>query len=147
MGKAKREHFPPIEAILGKPAVPIQYFKEDNGNFRLVAYVNMPDTDLRTAVLETLATAYALGEYWNLQGLGCLRTGKYHHVVGFWSMEKPSPKAPQIVSMMFEIERGLAESMSDDGGVFISEIDRNDGLEAAAKNPFRLDTPHEIPEE
>lgn len=138
MGKAKREHFPPIEAILGKPAVPFEYSKGDGGNFRLIAYVNMHDIDMRTAVVETLITAYALAENWNLQGLGCLRTAKYRHVVGFWSAGKPSPKAPQIVSMMFEIERGLAEYVTDDGGVYISEFDRNDGLEDDAKNPHRL---------
>lgn len=138
MGKAKREHFTPIEAVLGKPSVPFQYFKEDGGNYRLVAYINKPDTDLRTAVFETLATAYALADSWSLSGLGCLETGIYRYIVGLWSAKKLSPKPPQLVSMMFEIERGLAEHTNEHGGVYISADGRYHGLEDPVKGPSKL---------
>lgn len=138
LGKAKREHFPAIVSVLGEPAVPFQYFKEDGGSFRLVAYFNFTETDMRTAVFETLETAYALADGWKVFGLGCLGTGKYRHVVGLWSAQKPLSSAPNLVSMMFEIERGLAKHMDEDGGVLISEFDPDDELEDGAESPFRV---------
>lgn len=123
MGKAKREHFLPVESIVGPPAVPFEYIKEDAGVCRLVAYSNFSNFEIRDVASEVLAKAYALADGWHIYGLGCITTGRYQHVTGLWSAVKPSPKAPQLVSMMFEINRGLASSASKDGGVLVTNED------------------------
>jgi hypothetical protein len=141
MGKAKREHFPPIEAIIGTPAVPFQYFKEEGGLLRMVAYKNLPASDMKTAVNQTLETAYSMADGWRIYGLGCLATGRYRHIAGLWSADKPSHQPPRLESMMFEIERGLTETLDQNGGVSISDYDRTEGPEDFVANPLRLRPP------
>lgn len=143
MRKMRQDHMPAIEAVLSKTAVPLRVHCDDQGPglFRVVGYQNYDAVTMKDAVSAVLADAYALADGWRINGLGCLNTGKYRHIVGMWSMDKPSHRPPALESMMFEIERGLVRKENEHGGVYVDRPEDGDGLDDEVKNPLRLRPP------
>jgi hypothetical protein len=128
-GSLRRTHMPPIEHIIKNPAIPFQMFKEESnlGLFRVVIYQNYPRALIKETIPEILATAYSLANTWSIGGLGCLATETYNYVYGVWTMNKPSPRPPNLESMMFEIGLGLVRELTADGGVMVDAFEKFDG--------------------
>ena len=106
MNKMKTEHAPPIrEAIRPlEPGSKIVIEETGPGVFTLMTVQNLSAVKVEDVVLPVLLRAYRLGNGWRISGLGDLEIGELRHIAGSWSTEKPSPRAPALVSMIFEIE-------------------------------------------
>lgn len=106
--KLKKTHLPPIETALEGMEFDWEILNSRNnpGLIGLVNYQNLQAGSIAELIIPLLRRAYALSNTWSIAGLRDLSRGELRYVTGTWNSHKPSPKAPALDSIHFELSPG-----------------------------------------
>lgn len=120
--KSKRklivDHLPTVTEAIGPLEFQWEIGVEDEapGLFRIVTHQNFFNLPKSAVFEQTLSRAGRFRSDWHIMGLHTIAGADPLYLHGSCTITKPSPHPPSLESLVFELEQGKIEGMTDDGG-------------------------------